>query len=111
MPNHEQEIFNIARQMTCSKERNTYLDRICANDDELRRRLDTLLAAYEEAPDFLESGPPISGLARDHNVPPIVEGELIDDFRLIELLGEGGFASVFAPSNYDRFAVKSRLRY
>jgi hypothetical protein len=39
-------------------ERAAYLDRVCAGNDELRHRVERMLAARSEVGDFLEPEPP-----------------------------------------------------
>ena len=42
-------------------ERGAFLDRACAGDAELRRKVEALLCAYERLGDFLETSPPKPG--------------------------------------------------
>jgi len=42
-------------------ERGAFLDRACAGDAELRRKVEALLRAYERLGDFLETPPPKPG--------------------------------------------------
>ena len=42
-------------------ERGAFLDRACAGDVELRRKVEALLRAYERLGDFLETPPPKPG--------------------------------------------------
>ena len=98
MTNHEEEtVFHEARRISCPQQRDTYLRRVCSGDDALRERLNTLLRAYEEAPGFLEAGPPVPGLTSNRKLSESTEeaDDAIDNYQLYELLGEGGFASVY----------------
>lgn len=49
----EQEMFNVAYALVDREARTSYLDKACGQDEELRKRLDALLAACDEPSDFL----------------------------------------------------------
>ena len=53
------EIFFAALDWPTEAERNSYLDAVCGNDSQLRSRVNQLLAAHEQAGNFL------SGAASD----------------------------------------------
>src|SRR5947207_2146166 len=82
----EREIFVKAIQKATPQERAAYLDGACAKDPVLRRRLDDLLATHFEQP--VEGSPTV--------VAPMSEepGTVIDRYKLLEKLGEGGFGVV-----------------
>jgi hypothetical protein len=47
-----------AEALQCPQaERGAYLNRVCAGDDELRRKLEALLSAHERLGDFMERPP------------------------------------------------------
>jgi eukaryotic-like serine/threonine-protein kinase len=48
------------------QERDAFLDRRCGEDEEMRRRLEALLKAYDELGNFLEE-PPTGGPSRETN--------------------------------------------
>ncbi|MHC4406583.1 MAG: hypothetical protein ACYTG0_43715, partial [Planctomycetota bacterium] len=50
----DREIFMAALDKTSPNERNAYLDEICGDDAELRRRVEALLQSYDDAGSFLE---------------------------------------------------------
>ncbi len=65
------------------KDRAAFLDRELAGEPEMRARIERLLAAGAAAGEFLESRDP----ARDHGA--------VGPYRLLEVLGEGGFGVVY----------------
>ena len=73
----------------------SYLDEACGSDSNLRSRLEALLAAHEEAGDFIES-PALQGdMTVDGSPSTEVIGTTIDRYRLLERIGEGGMAVVY----------------
>src|SRR5438046_496865 len=78
------------------EERGPYLDKACKADVKLRRRVDALLQAYEQAGDFL--GSPASGRpVRAAQAFPAGEkpGDRIGHFKLLQQIGEGGCGVVY----------------
>jgi eukaryotic-like serine/threonine-protein kinase len=73
-----------------SSERHRYLDEACGDDVGLRDEVLSLLAALENADQFLERSPvqfnPVAGER---------PGDVIGRYTLRELIGEGGFGSVY----------------
>jgi eukaryotic-like serine/threonine-protein kinase len=82
-------------------ERARYLDDACAGDVSLRRELDSLLAAHEEAGSFIEQ--PAFDL-RGMEAPPLTPGTALGRFVVLERVGSGGMGSVYAAydSQLDR---------
>ena len=80
-----EEIFNIARQKQIPTERTAYLDEVCRNRPEVRKRVEELLKADEAAGGFLE--PPEATLEES----PVIEGPgtRIGRYEILELIGEG----------------------
>ncbi len=76
------------------------LDRIGRQNQSLRQRLEKLLAAHDKAGDFLEA--PVraaSELRPEAASMPI--GTVIDRFKLLELIGEGGFGVVYRAEQLE----------
>ncbi len=94
------EIFNEAVELPLS-ERERYLASACGEDAALRAEVERLLRGHEEAGDFMGS-PTIDreGLARSDEGEGAAEpvegpGSRIGPYKILQLIGEGGFGSVY----------------
>ena len=95
----EVQIFNAALELPTPAERAAYLDRACAEDEPLRRKVETLLQACGEAEDFFKTA--LDPQPRPSGSPtvlvPITEkpGDRIGRYKLLQQIGEGGCGVVF----------------
>jgi tRNA A-37 threonylcarbamoyl transferase component Bud32/tetratricopeptide (TPR) repeat protein len=94
------ELFLAARALE-PDERTAFLQRVTEGEPELQREVRELLEADEQGPDFLES--PVLGAGfREHAVDSFITSheeqqlERIGPYRIERLVGEGGFARVYA---------------
>jgi hypothetical protein len=90
--------------------RDQFLSEACAGDDALRREVESLLAAHEEAGDFIES-PPAEAMQLAAELKPVLPYKNLGPYRLIELISSGGMGSVYRAERDDdefrrRVAVK-----
>ena len=86
-------------------QRTAWIERACAGDDELLARVRALLPAMEEiasAESVVETSPspshtaaPTVYSARGSAGPSEGPGTIVGPYRIIQLIGEGGFGSVF----------------
>jgi serine/threonine protein kinase/tetratricopeptide (TPR) repeat protein len=96
----EQDLFVEAVQISDPAARDAYLDRACADDAGLRRRVAGLLGALGRAGGFLEAPLAVTadaGAPRDYRPEASVEtaGDVVGPYKLLEQIGEGGFGVVF----------------
>ena len=75
-------------------ERSSYLDKACAGNRDLRVAVEALLQAHDEAERFLEH-PTLDPAVRPVGAAPEPPGTVIDRYRLVEHIGEGGFGDVY----------------
>src|SRR5690348_3900327 len=81
---------------TPAAQRERFLDEACAGDGAVRAEVESLLASYEEAGDFLQDSP-----LGNHDT---VVGEQCGVYQIIQKIGEGGMGVVYqAVRNDDQF--------
>ena len=97
-PDKEGAVFNAARRLP-ARERPAYLDEACAGDAALRKRIEELLKASEEAGDFLErpaANPPGPAETISLNLALSEKpGDRIGRYKLLQQIGEGGCGVVY----------------
>jgi tetratricopeptide (TPR) repeat protein len=92
----DEAVFEAALQLPAG-ERAAYLDKACAGDGELRRRVEGLLGAFERAGGFLkEPAVPLPPRTSPLTLPPTEKpGDRIGRYKLLEQIGEGGCGVVY----------------
>ena len=92
------------------EERAAFLDQACSGDSDLRREVETLLSADDQAQSFIES--PAYQLAPElltDDQPRSLVGETIGPHRIIKQLGSGGMGQVYLAEDFRlgrRIALK-----
>jgi eukaryotic-like serine/threonine-protein kinase len=82
------------------EERESFLAEACAGDVDLRREVQSLLAAYADAGSFLQS-PAVEVAAREivadevTSPAPQLIGRELANYRIVSLLGKGGMGEVY----------------
>src|SRR5215470_3328077 len=103
----EKEIFFDVVEKATPQERADYLDLACGQDLLLRRSVEELLAKHFQEDGFMR-GPAVQGASTAAFVP-LSEGPgtIIDRYKLLEKLGEGGFGAVYVAEQKE--PVRRRL--
>ncbi len=104
---NELDIFADALELQAPEERARYLEQVCGADEHLRQRIDELLTAHAHTGAFMTS-PAADGIA-----PAAVSegpGTLIGTYKLLEQIGEGGFAVVFMAEQTQPVRRKVALK-
>ena len=96
-PHAEAAILNAALELR-PDQRASYLERACGNDIALRRQVEALLQAHEQAGKFLAEPPAALPFNRtDLLKVPLTEkpGDTIGRYKLLQQIGEGGCGVVY----------------
>src|SRR5690242_6814362 len=88
-------IFCGAIAIASGEERAAFVARACGPDEDLRRRVERLVAAHFQAGSFLEFPPasPTASMAWDSSTE--ASGTVIGPYKLLQAIGEGGMGTVF----------------
>jgi eukaryotic-like serine/threonine-protein kinase len=102
-------IFDRALEMASESERRIYLDQVGSEAPELRRQVEALLNAYDNAGSFLEAQADRGNRFVD---TPIQErpGTAIGPYKLLEQIGEGGMGVVFMAEQSQPVQRKVALK-
>ena len=77
-------------------ERPRFLDKVCANDEELRREVESLLSSLDSAESFMET-PAVAKVADiiEAETNKLKTGKRFGHYEIIEQIGAGGMGEVF----------------
>src|SRR4029079_1184877 len=85
-------IFGGALDIASPAERARYLDQVCQHNEAIRTEIEDLIAAAERAGNFLSPPAPEGKRIGDELVHAV--GASIGQYKLLELIGEGGMGLV-----------------
>src|SRR5262249_37062988 len=102
-------IFKAAVKLSPER-RATYLDQACGTDHALRREVESLLRAYEDAGGLLQIHPAEPFATVEHG--PVAErpGMLIGPYKLLQQIGEGGMGVVYMAEQQEPVRRKVALK-
>jgi hypothetical protein len=100
------EIFAQALERKSPAERESYLAEACHGDSELRREIESLLRAGEQAGDFLGQTMQLPGTVF------VTErtGTMIGRYKLLQKIGEGGFGAVYMAEQTEPIQRKVAVK-
>jgi serine/threonine protein kinase/Tol biopolymer transport system component len=81
-------------------ERETFLDRECGDQTDVRKEVESLLHSYEVAGSFMES--PAVAQAADSLVeaePKLTPGQRVKHYQIVNLIGQGGMGEVYLATD------------
>lgn len=95
------EIFSAALEFSSAEERRNFLRAACGDSEDLRREVESLLKAREDAAGFLEDVSAARVVHDSINRSDDFVGQMIDKYRVERQIGRGGMGVVFLASRED----------
>jgi Tol biopolymer transport system component/serine/threonine protein kinase len=78
------------------RQREAFLDRACAGDEELRKEVESLIASHDKTGSFIDA-PAFEAAAQflAEEKPELTPGQRIGHYKILSLLGAGGMGEVY----------------
>lgn len=108
-PNTEGELFEKALELE-GKDRAAYLDDVCAQDPDLRARLEALLQAADQSFGILNTGEDLRNTITVDAEISEAPGSSIGRYRLLQVIGEGGMGIVYMAEQTEPVHRKVALK-
>ena len=107
---NEEAIFNAAIEIKSNAERAAFVKSACGDDTALLARVEALLKVHFEDESFLKSPP--GGMDGTLDAGPLTEGPgtSIGRYKLLQLIGEGGFGVVYMAEQQEPIRRKVALK-
>ncbi|MGA2916438.1 MAG: serine/threonine-protein kinase [Sedimentisphaerales bacterium] len=107
---NEEAIFNEAIGIKSDAERAAFIKSACGDDTTLLARIEALLKVHFADKSFLKSPP--AGIAGTLDAGPLTEapGMSIGRYKLLQLIGEGGFGVVYMAEQQEPIRRKVALK-
>lgn len=100
------EIFSQVRDVPAGEERDKLIAEACGDDLDLRKEVESLLDVYGSTNDFLNCDAAGGALTDSANLV----GTVIDEYHLVEHIGEGGFGEVYRAEQTRPFKREVALK-
>ncbi len=107
MPMNEESLFAAAIKHETDEGIATFLDEVCASDPALRERVEALIRSHREASGLLN--PPVLDTA-DMSLPLETVGSTIGPYKLLQVIGKGGFGVVYMAEQSQPVERKVALK-
>ncbi|MFQ5805109.1 MAG: tetratricopeptide repeat protein [Phycisphaerae bacterium] len=111
-PQHErlEQLFSAALKRGSGAERAAFLDGACGDDVDLRTRVEALLKAHDQAGSFLHTPAIDPDATRESSSPSEGPGKKIGHYKILQLIGEGGFGAVYMAEQQEPVRRKVALK-
>ncbi len=106
----EEAIFYAAVKLKSPVERSAYIKEACGNDIDLLRRVEALLSAHDAEDDFLKVPAFDADTTLDNSSLIEGPGTMVGRYKLLQLIGEGGFGVVYMAEQQEPIRRKVALK-